>query len=174
MASNPQTAPQPDTTAQQNSVEMPRPTVAPLALSLGMAMMAAGAALGLTFVLVGALLTVTGLSMWVAALLPGRGHFHEPREEPARRAKPVTSQRDKVEQLRPGMPGYRVRLPESVHPISAGVKGGVVGGLVMPLPAFLYGLSSGHGIWYPVNLLSGMVTAWHRYPEHGPVGTDSA
>jgi hypothetical protein len=55
------------------------------------------------------------------------------------------------------MPGYRVRLPESVHPISAGIKGGILGGLVMPLPAFLYGLTSGHGIWYPVNLLAGMV-----------------
>jgi hypothetical protein len=55
------------------------------------------------------------------------------------------------------MPGYRVRLPEAVHPISAGIKGGILGGLVMPLPAFLYGLLSGHGIWYPVNLLAAMV-----------------
>ena len=30
------------------------------------------------------------------------------------------------------MPGYRLRLPEKVHPISAGIKGGLVGGLVMP------------------------------------------
>ena len=27
----------------------------------------------------------------------------------------------------------------------------------MPLPALLWGLLSGHGIWYPVNLLAGMV-----------------
>ena len=62
-----------------------------------------------------------------------------------------------VEQLRPGMPGYRLRLPEDVHPISAGLKGGIVGGLVMPVPALLWGLLSGHGLWYPVNLLAGMV-----------------
>ena len=55
------------------------------------------------------------------------------------------------------MPGYRLRLPQEVHPISAGVKGGIVGGLVMPMPALLWGLLSGHGIWYPVNLLAGMV-----------------
>ena len=55
------------------------------------------------------------------------------------------------------MPGYRARLPEAVHPISAGVAGGVLGGLVMPVPALLYGVLSGHGIWYPVNLLAGMV-----------------
>ena len=55
------------------------------------------------------------------------------------------------------MPGYRLRLPAKVHPISAGIKGGIVGGLVMPLPALVYGLLSGHGIWWPVNLLAGMV-----------------
>src|SRR5262249_47873244 len=46
---------------------------------------------------------------------------------------------------------------EAVHPLSAGMKGGLIGGLAMPLPALLYGLLSGHGIWYPVNLLAGMV-----------------
>ncbi len=157
MASNPETAPQPDTPTAPNSVEMPRPTVAPLVLSLGMALLAAGMVLGTTFLVVGAVVLVTGLGIWVAALLPGRGHFHEPRVEPAQRPTPVTTEREVVEQLRPGMPGYRVRLPEAVHPISAGVRGGIIGGLVMPVPALLYGLISGHGIWYPVNLLAGMV-----------------
>ena len=55
------------------------------------------------------------------------------------------------------MPGYRLRMPAEVHPISAGIKGGIIGGLVMPLPALTYGLLSGHGLWYPVNLLAGMV-----------------
>ncbi len=55
------------------------------------------------------------------------------------------------------MAGYRFQLPEAFHPISAGVKGGIVGGLVMPIPALLYGILSGHGIWFPVNLLAGIV-----------------
>jgi hypothetical protein len=62
-----------------------------------------------------------------------------------------------VEHLERGKPGYRLRMPEQVHPISAGVRGGLVGGLVMPVPALAYGVLSGHGIWYPVNLLSGML-----------------
>jgi hypothetical protein len=156
MASNPETAPQSDAPTGPNAVEMPRPTVAPLVLSLGVALLAAGAALGLSFVVVGALVLITGLGIWVLALLPGRGHFQEPRVEPARQPMPVTTERGEVEQLRPGMPGYRVRLPEAVHPISAGVKGGVIGGLVMPVPALLWGLFSGH-FWAPVNLLAGMV-----------------
>ena len=54
------------------------------------------------------------------------------------------------------MPGYRLRMPAEVHPISAGIKGGIVGGLVMPVPALAWGVLSGHGLWYPVNLLAGM------------------
>ena len=61
-----------------------------------------------------------------------------------------------VDQLRPGVAGYRFQLPEKIHPISAGVKGGIVGGLVMPIPALAYGLLSGHGLWFPINLLAGM------------------
>jgi hypothetical protein len=55
------------------------------------------------------------------------------------------------------MPGHRFRLPLQIHPLSAGIKGGIFGGLVMPIPALLYGLFSGRGLWLPVNLLSGMV-----------------
>ena len=56
------------------------------------------------------------------------------------------------------MPGYRAQLPTKIHPISSGVWGGVAGGLVMPIPALAYGLlSAHHSIWYPINLLAGMV-----------------
>ena len=32
-----------------------------------------------------------------------------------------------------------------------------MGGLVMPIPALAYGVLSGHGIWFPINLLAGIV-----------------
>jgi uncharacterized membrane protein YagU involved in acid resistance len=143
--------------AAPESVQMPRPTAAPLVLALGMAILAAGVALGTVFFVVGALVLVAGLSIWVAQLLPGRGHVHESLAEPARRPRPVTGAPGGVERLLPGMPGYRFRLPQDVHPVSAGIKGGIVGGVVMPVPALLWGLLSGHGLWYPVNLLAGMV-----------------
>jgi hypothetical protein len=46
---------------------------------------------------------------------------------------------------------------ETWRPVPAGLLGGAVGGLLMPVPAVLWGLATGHGIWYPVNLLAGMV-----------------
>jgi len=137
-------------------VELPRPTAWPIVLALGITLLGAGLATSLALVVVGAVLSVFGLGGWIMQLLPGRGHLHEPLVEPARRRRPVAEKPGTVDQLRPGMVGHRFRLPEKVHPISAGVKGGIVGGLVMPIPALAYGLLSGHGIWFPINLLAGM------------------
>src|SRR5438105_613572 len=141
----------------QDTVQMPRPTAAPLVLALGMAILAAGLPLGTGFLVVGALVLVVGLTIWVVQLLPGRGHVHESLAEPAQRPRPVTVAPGGVARLQEGMPGYRLRLPLKVHPISAGIKGGIAGGLVMPVPALLWSLLSGHGPWYPINLLAGMV-----------------
>lgn len=157
MASEPQEISSPDAPAREESVEMPQPTAAPFVLSLGLILLAAGVVMGAAFFIVGAVILATGLGLWIAHLLPGQGHCHEPLVAPELRSKPVTGETGTVEQLEPGRPGYRMRLPEKVHPISAGIKGGILGGFVMPVPALAYGLISGHGLWYPVNLLAGMV-----------------
>jgi hypothetical protein len=128
-----------------------------LVLALGMAILAAGVPFGTSFFVVGAGILVAGLSIWVAQLLPGRGHVHESLADSERRPRPVTGAPGGVERLEQGMPGYRFRLPQEVHPISAGIKGGIVGCVVMPVPALLWSLLSGHGLWYPINLLAGMV-----------------
>jgi hypothetical protein len=149
MSSEPQTPPE--------HVELPRSTSAPLVLAAGLALLAAGLAFGAAFLIVGGVVAAAGLILWIAELVPGAGHEEMPLVEPQRRARPVTGVPGGVEQLRPGAPGYRLRLPEAVHPISAGLKGGIAGGIIMPVPALLWGLLSGHGIWYPVNLLAGML-----------------
>ncbi len=148
----------PKTPEQINSgsVEMPRGTAAPLVLAAGVALLAGGIVLGLAMTVVGVVLLFIGLGIWVAHLRPGEGHFHEAFVAPDQRAQPVQGATGGVEQLAIGKPGYRVQLPVMVHPISAGVKGGIVGGLVLPIPAMIWGLTSGHGIWYPANLLAGM------------------
>ena len=128
MASDAQTWSPPDTPAAPDSVEMPRPTAAPLVLALGITLLAAGVSLGTAFLVVGAVVVVAGLSIWIVQLLPGRGHVHGSLVETAR-PQPVMARPGGVEHLRAGMPGYRLRLPQDVHPVSAGLKGGIVGGL---------------------------------------------
>jgi hypothetical protein len=151
---HPRAAPDP---APSPGVEMPQATVWPIVMALGITMLGAGWATNLLLSVVGAVLFVLGLAGWIGQLLPGRGHLHEPLVEPSLRPRPIAARPGTVDQLRPGMAGYRFQLPESFHPISAGVKGGIAGGLVMPLPALVYGVLSGHGIWFPINLLAGIV-----------------
>jgi hypothetical protein len=139
------------------SVELPESTAWPIVLALGITLLGAGLVTSLALSAIGGLLFVLALGGWVRQLLPGRGHRYEPMVESALRPRPVTAQPGMVDQLHPGVAGYRFQLPEKVHPISAGVRGGIVGGLVMPIPALAYGLVSGHGLWFPVNLLAGMV-----------------
>lgn len=141
----------------EHGIEMPLPTAYPFVLSVGVTMFGFGLATSLAISAVGLVIFVLGIIGWVGEMLPGRGHGHEEPAPEALRAKPVVGQTGLVEQLQPGMAGYRFRLPEKVHPISAGVWGGIVGGLVMPIPALLYGVISGKGFWFPVNLLAGMV-----------------
>ena len=158
MTSEPHPISPDDARPRTDSVEMPRPTVAPMVLSLGMVVLAAGVVLGLEFLVVGGVVLVLGLGLWIASSVPGRGHFHEALVEPDKRAKPVMGVAGTVEQMRAG----QTRIPACGCPRRCirsppGVKGGILGGLVIPLPALTYGLVSGHGIWYPVNLLAGMV-----------------
>jgi hypothetical protein len=153
-------ASQPESRSPQSAmehVEMPRPTAAPLVLALGMSLLAVGVLFGVAFYVVGAVVLIAGLGIWIAQLLPGRGHFHEPVVEAVHRPRPVTGVAGGVAHLGANMPGYRLRLPEDVHPISAGFKGGIAGAVAMPVPALIWGLVSHHSLWYPVNLLAGIL-----------------
>ena len=59
----------------------------------------------------------------------------------------------------------RAWLPLKVYPISAGVKGGLAGGVAMALLAMLYGLIFYRSIWYPINLLAGSLYAAPAIPS---------
>ena len=145
------------TPRETEHVELPANTIWPLVLALGVIFLAAGLATSSWFLIVGGALFAVSLAGWILLLLPGRGHIHE-LVDPALLTPPaITPRPGTIDSIRPGTLGYRLRLPERVHPISAGVKGGVVGGLLMPIPALIYGVASGRGLWFPVNLLAGMV-----------------
>ena len=43
-----------------------------------------------------------------------------------------------------------------MHPYSAGLRGGLVGGIAMAACAILYGLIAQRSLWYPINLLAAL------------------
>lgn len=146
----------------EQSISMPKPTAWPMSLAAGAALVALGLPTSLAVSAAGLVILVISLAGWISELAPGAGEIEEPLEPPEKRAKPVIASKRTVALAGPGMPGHRMHLPEKVHPYSAGAIGGLYGGCVMAVVALLFGLISGNGLWYPINLLSAMILPQYR------------
>ena len=135
-----------------DTVELPASTAWPLVLAFGTTLVFAGLVTSLAVSVLGAILATCGYIGWFRSVLPYEKHESVPLEEipqPARTGRPHV---DRVAWMNCEL--HRARLPLEIYPVSAGVKGGLAGGAVMALLAMLYGVVSGHGIWYPINLLA--------------------
>jgi hypothetical protein len=141
----------------EDHIVMPAPTAWPLVVALGITCMASGLLFQYTFSLIGLGLFIVGIVRWFGVLISGNGYIVEELVEVGKRAPPVQPVAKAVLTLEPGMHGHRMRVPEKLHPYSAGIRGGLAGGFAMAIVALAYGLSTGHGIWYPVNMLAAMV-----------------
>jgi hypothetical protein len=138
--------------ATQDTIELPAATAWPIILAFGLTLVFAGLVTSASISILGAIFTLAGCVGWFRDVLP-----HDKRESvPIAGTVPTVETRHpqvarvewKTEELQ------RARLPLEIYPISAGVKGGLAGSVAMAVLAMLYGVISGHGIWYPVNLLS--------------------
>src|SRR5712671_7009754 len=133
-------------------IEMPAPTAWPIILAFGLAWVFAGLVTSSSVSLLGAILAVSGCIGWFRDVLPREGHESVSVSETIR---PVSTSRPQVAQVEwMTKELHRARLPLEIYPISAGVKGGLAGSVAMAVLAMLYGIISGHGVWYPINLLS--------------------
>jgi hypothetical protein len=98
----------------------------------------------------GGILIIAGAVGWFRNVLPNEKHesVSVTPVEPA-----IATTRRDVARLEVASQPHRAWLPLETYPVSAGVKGGLAGSVVMAGFAMLYGLISGNGVWYPVNLL---------------------
>jgi hypothetical protein len=138
------------------SIVMPRATASPLVVALGVTLLCAGCVTDWTLSGLGGVLLLVGLGRWISQLLPGRGEELHAWVPVHRRPRGIKRAPVAVE-VRPSEFIERMRVPAQVHPYSTGVWGGLVGGAAMAVVALAYGVVSGRGIWYPVNLLAAML-----------------
>jgi hypothetical protein len=133
-------------------IEVPAATAWPIVLAFGLTLVFAGFVTAVSVSILGAILAVVGAVGWFREVLPVESHEWAPvvEEEIA-----IQTSREAVERIAGVRAVPRAWLPVEIYPISAGIKGGLAGGAVMALLAALYGILSGNGIWYAMNLLVG-------------------
>ena len=138
--------------AVANTIELPAPTAWPLVLAFGMALISAGLVTSVSVIVLGAILAMRGCVGWFCDMLPDEKFESVPMLD---EVIPVTTSHPDV--ARVGSithEPHRARLPLEIYPVSAGVKGGLAGGVAMAILAVIFGIVSRHGIWYPINLLA--------------------
>jgi hypothetical protein len=134
------------------SIELPAPTAWPIVLAFGITLLFAGLVTSGAVSLLGAILMLCGCVGWFRDVLPHEKHESISISE---EVAPVVTSRPQVHRVEwKTQELHRARLPLEIYPISAGVKGGLAGSVAMAFFAVLYGVVSGKGVWYPINLLS--------------------
>jgi hypothetical protein len=133
-----------------NTLLMPAPTSWPIVLAFGFTLLLGGLVTSAAVSVLGGVLAIAGCVGWFRNVLPHEAHETVTLEDaPPRPA----SLRREVARAEISQEMRRAWLPVEIHPVSAGIKGGLAGSVAMAALAMLYGLLSGHSIWYPINLL---------------------
>jgi hypothetical protein len=145
-----QSPPNPEHAHGVDSVILPAPTAWPMVLALGLSLLITGMVTHWVISLLGFVLALRSMVGWFFEVLPHERHVTVAVQteeikisstHTARRAAPLGED-------------HRKLLPIETFSITAGIKGGIVGGVAMVVPAALFGLIRFHSVWYAVNLLA--------------------
>lgn len=136
---------------ENKTIELPAPTPWPIALAFGTALLFAGLVTSEAVSWLGGLIAIAAAIGWFREVLPNE--MHETVAVIPEAFQVVTTRRT-VARMAAAQELARAFLPLEIHPISAGIKGGLAGGAAMALIAMAYGAISRTGIWYPVNVLA--------------------
>ena len=138
-------------------VHLPTPTSWPIVLSLGITLLLTGLVTNWVISLLGVVLIVPSIVGWFRQVLPHEQHEDVP---VVTRIDRITSHRTSVVRI-PISAEHRKVLPYETYTITAGVKGGIAGGIAMLVPATLFSLIRYHSLWYSANLLAaGGFVSW--------------
>lgn len=132
-------------------IPLPAPTAWPFVLALGISLVGAAFVTSAWIGFLGGLLAVIAAVGWFRNVLPHEAHETVAVSEEIISYVPIL---EKVARIQVDET-HRAQLPLQTFPISAGIKGGIAGGIAMVIPAEIYGILRYHSIWYVVNLLGG-------------------
>ena len=141
-------------------IAMPAPTAWPIILALGITLTFASLVTSAGIGIAGLVLVACGVAGWFHQVLPQQ---HHERIAIVPRGIQRVQPRTKVAHILVNEK-HRAYLPVESYPVLSGLKGGIAGGIVMILPALLYGYLAQHSIWYAVNLLGGAGVAHWTNP----------
>src|SRR6201992_1014250 len=142
---------------RSDPVVLPTPTPWPMVLALGLALLITGMVTHWVISLLGLILTLRAIVGWFFDIFPHELHVAVPVHT---RVRKIASTRTTREQL-PVTAEHRQVLPVETFSVVSGIKGGIIGGIAMIVPAALFGLLKYHSIWYAVNLLAaGGFVSW--------------
>jgi hypothetical protein len=140
-----------------DAVLLPAPTPWPMVLALGVSLLIAGMVTHWVISLLGVVLMARSAVGWFGQLFPHEHHVSVPVYP---ETFTISSARTRPAPLALE-PGHRKLLPVETFSISAGVQGGIVGGIAMVVPATIFSLVRFHSLWYAVNLLAaGGFVSW--------------
>jgi hypothetical protein len=155
-------------TQSPREIELPMPTAWPLVLAFGFTLLFAGLLTNVSVSVLGVVLTLAGAVGWFREVLP---HEHEERVPVLPEDISITTSRSRVERFPLAEEQVRAWLPVETYPVSAGLKGGLAGSVAMAVIACAYGLISVGSIWYPINLLAGVVYAQSDLPTQAQLNS---
>jgi hypothetical protein len=138
------------------SIAVPAATAAPLVASVGVTLVLSGLVTNATVSALGAILFVSAAVAWFREVLPHERHEPAALERPPA---PIAPVRRAVRRLATAAGPHRARLPVEVYPLSAGIRGGIAGGVAMAALAVLHGLINHASLWYTINLLAAAASA---------------
>lgn len=144
-------------THMTGEIHLPAPTAWPIVLSLGIALMITGLVTHWAVSLLGLLLTLRAAWGWFFQVLPHEHSIYVPMQAELIE---IASTRETQERL-PLSERHRKMIPMETFSITAGIKGGLIGGFAMTVPAGIFSVVKFHSFWYAVNLLAaGGFVSW--------------
>jgi hypothetical protein len=149
-------------TQTPREVVLPAPTAWPLILAFGFTLLFTGLVTSVSVAVLGTVLSLAGCVGWFREVFP---HEQEEVVPVVPEDLSVTTSRPVVQRFPLAEAQVRAWLPLETYPISAGLKGGLAGGVAMAVLACTYGLLSAGSIWYPVNLLGAVIYSQSELPS---------